>query len=377
MASTYQGEQLTEEHRQQQVRLVDLLGQSLLSLFWRLFRWDDIEGSTAEFARQAAPEVARYREASRALSVDYLRAFQAVEMPEAPVPVEEPDDMDLVELARQLQATARGVAKTLSHKGYDEEEASQRTAQSVVGKATKLAGDGGRKVIEQEVRRGNGPVGYARVVDADPCPFCAMLASRGLYLMGEEADGALLYRSDSFTGSNARFVGDGRFKVHDHCCCTMEPVYRVNGKINLPGKGNELAKEWAEVASGQDDPWLAWQRWRESGTLPENYDGPLDGKRRRPAPEHGQSTGRRKRPAPAKPSERKRKPNENAGDWDAARYLEYADELEKRANGVQEEIAALKQAGQSDDDIAVMALVQEHRALLSRIGRYRKRAAEL
>jgi hypothetical protein len=44
---------------------------------------------------------------------------------------------------------------------------------------------------------------------------------------------------------------------------------------------------------------------------------------------------------------------------------------------VAEEIATLKQAGQSDDDIAVMALAQEHRALLSRIDRYRKRAAEL
>jgi hypothetical protein len=376
VASTYAGDKLTEEHRRQQVRLAAVLAEVIGKLFDAIFDWRRIDESSEEFVRRAAVEVARFREASRMLSVDYLHAFHAVEAPDADPPIDEPSEIDEVEIMRELLATARGVSKTLSRKGYDEDEAVNRTQQAVIGKATKLAGDGGRQVIETEVRRGNGPVGYARVVDADPCPFCAMLASRGLYFMGADAPGVGLYRSDAFEGSNARFVGDGRFKVHDHCCCTMEPVYRVDGKINLPGKGNELAKEWAEVASGQDDPWLAWQRWRESGTLPENYDGPLDGKRR-PAPVHGQSTGRRKRPKPAKASERKQKPNATVGDWDAARYLEYADELEKRANGVAEEIATLKQAGQSDDDIAVMALAQEHRALLSRIDRYRKRAAEL
>lgn len=65
------------------------------------------------------------------------------------------------------------------------------------------------------------------------------------------------------------------------------------------------------------------------------------------------------------------------GDWDATRYREYADELAVRANGVQEEIAALKAAGQTEEDVSVMALVQEHRALLSRIDRYRKEAEKL
>lgn len=253
-----------------------------------------------------------------------------------------------------------------------------RAEVSVTAKGVKLAGDGGRQVLETEVRRGNGPVGYARVVDADPCPFCAMLASRGLYFAGEESPGALLYRSDSFGDANARFVGDGRFKVHDGCCCTMEAVYMRGGKIDLPGKGNELAKEWAQVAAGQDDPWLAWQRWRESGTLPENYDGPLDGKRRA-APSHGQATGQRKRPAPGKASERGtgRTAKDNAGSWDRQRYLDYAQELSVRADGVAAEIAELKARGQTDQDISVMALAQEHRALLSRIERYRKQAAKM
>lgn len=374
MARTHAGEKLTEEHRLQQVHLAARMAGDLRRLFRRTVRWDDIDGSAEEFARRAGVILGKYREASRMFSVDYMHAFQAVEAPDAPVPIDEPSEVDDVSLARQILATVRGVLKSLSHKGYGESDAMDRGEVAVIAKATKIVEDGGREVIETEVWRGNGPVGYARVVDADPCPFCAMLASRGLYFAGEESPGALLYRSDSFAGANARFVGDGLFKVHDGCCCTMEPVYRRGGKITLPGNGNALAKEWAEVAAGQDDPWLAWQRWRESGTLPENYDGPLEGKRR-PAPAHGQSTGRRKRPAPAKASERKK--NSTRGGWDAARYREYADELGVRADRIQVEIDELKARGQTDQDIAVMTLVQERRALLSRIDRYRKEAEKL
>ncbi|WP_420100178.1 hypothetical protein [Corynebacterium sp.] len=399
MARTEEGERLTEEHRLQQVHLADRLAEELRRLFRRTVRWDDIDGSSEEFARRAGPLVAKFREASRLLSVDYMHAFHAVESPGAPVPIEEPADVDDASLARRILSTVRGVLKALSRKGHGESVALDRAEVSVTLKGVKLAGDGGRQVIETEVRRGNGPVGYARVVDADPCPFCAMLASRGLYFAGEESPGALLYRSDSFGDVNARFVGDGRFKVHDGCCCTMEPVYMRGGKIDLPGNGNALAKEWAEVAAGQDDPWLTWQRWRESGTLPENYDGPLDGKRRA-APSHGQSTGRRQRPTPEKASEREeRRERERAekrsrdagdkaveksgkkvdrrGNWDRQKYLDYAAELSVRADGVAAEIAELKARGQTDQDISVMALAQEHRALLSRIDRYRKQAEKM
>lgn len=384
MARTHAGDKLTEEHRQHQVRLVEQLAELVRGLFRKHVDYADIDGSTDAFARSAGVLVDQFREASRLRSIDYMREFQAVEAPDAPDVVEEPSEYTPAEAAESLLRTSRGVLKTLSRKGYSESEAMERAEQAVVGKATKIAGDGGRQVIEHEVRRGNGPLGYARVVDADPCPFCAMLASRGVYYAGEEQAGALLYRSDSFRDSNARFAGDGRFKVHDHCCCTLEPVYMVDGKVNLPGNGNELAREWAEIASGQEDPWLAWQRWRQSGTLPENYDGPLEGVRRRKPPVRGQSSGRRARPEPMKASERAeraeqkalekagKKPVDRRGNWDKRKYLDYADELEIRANGVASEIAALKSVGQGDRDLPVMQLKQQHRALLSRIDRYRK-----
>lgn len=376
MARTHEGEKLTEEHRREQVKLAANLSRAITRLFSKLFDWDDIVASSTRFGREAAKETARYREASRMLSVDYMAAFRQVEAPSSPPIIEEPDDIEVSDLATTIIGTTRGVALSLAKKGYREDESRDRILQAVTGKTTKLAEDGGRKVLENEVKRGgSGPVGYARVVDADPCPLCAMLASRGVYMNGEEAAGVGLYRSDSFADSSARFVGDGLFMVHDHCCCTLEPVYKIDGKVTLPGNGNKLAEEWAQVASGQDDPWLAWQRWRESGTLPENYDGPLEGTRR-PSPVHGQSTGRRARPDVAKDSERRGR-SEMAGAWDADRYRTYAAELENRAAGVQAEIGALKAVGKNNDDLAVMALAQELKALTNRAERYRREAERL
>lgn len=367
VARTHAGRELTEEHRQLQVRLAERSASRVRVLFRKLIDWRNVEQSAGVFAREAAVVVARNRERSRAASVDYLEAFRKVEAPSSPAPIEEPEEIEVADLARELLVAARASLLAMSKKGYSESDALERAEQVVGAKATKLVADGGRRVIENEVRRGNGPVGYARVPDADPCPFCAMLASRGVYYGGDETPGALLYRSDAFEGSNARFVGDGEFKVHDGCCCGLEPVYMRGGKVELPGEGNRLAREWAEVAAGQPDPWGAWRRWRDSRTLPEDYEGDLEGVRR-PAP------GSRQRGPADRVVVRQTAPREKDRFTSAQDYHDYADELSKRVNGIDDEIAQLKMRGQTDEDVPVMALQHKKRLLLSHIDKYRSKA---
>jgi len=72
---------------------------------------------------------------------------------------------------------------------------------------------------------------YLRVTDADPCYFCAMLASRGP-----------VYDEDSFDDSNPRFFGPGDYKVHDHCNCTLEPLYYSDAKA--AGRAEEFEALW-------------------------------------------------------------------------------------------------------------------------------------
>jgi hypothetical protein len=69
-----------------------------------------------------------------------------------------------------------------------------------------------------------------------------MLASRGL-------DGGI-YLRDSFDLSDPRFVGDGTAKVHDHCGCSLKPVYTRGDAILADNQ--KYVDMWAEF-SGQGD----------------------------------------------------------------------------------------------------------------------------
>ena len=255
MARTSRGRELTERHRLDQVALSHSLTQALVELFYRLVVYHEVVETAEIFARAATGVVLGHRQKSRELSLAYVERFAAVEAPYDAIPVFNvpEDDVSIEGIQEQLQVAVRVAVKQTTKRGYAEEDSMAAAAKSAVGKGVKLSQDGGRKVLEEYTNGQNGPVGYARVVDADPCPFCAMLASRGVSYTGGD-DGAGLYRTDSFVASNARFIGDGKFKVHDHCGCTLEPVYRVNGKIRLPGNGDQLAREWAEIAAGDPDP---------------------------------------------------------------------------------------------------------------------------
>lgn len=115
MARTQRGKRLTEEHRLAQVGLAEALANFIRAVFGKTFDYYDIDDSSEVFVRHVAPDVARMRERSRELSIDYLREFQAVEAPGAPPPIEEPGDYGAADAARELLKTTRGVGKSVSH----------------------------------------------------------------------------------------------------------------------------------------------------------------------------------------------------------------------------------------------------------------------
>lgn len=299
MAHTQQGRELTEEHRKAQASITAQLVAMLASLFAKTFDIENIDESTNLFIRQALPHVMKYRSLSAQVSVAYLDAFSIAEakglLGDDGPSLDETDPLTVPkrvlnqvvksgamsraeiaarvdyyeselpgpgDIARSLYSSTAGVAKKQVKQGNRSDGDISRIARDAMqAKAVKVVQDGGRKAVEDEVNSGrNGAIGYCRVVDPDPCPFCAMLASRGA-----------VYRTDSFEDSNVMFTGDGRFKVHDGCGCTMEPVYgrRVS---DLPPGSREYAEKWGEIAAGRKNPWLTWQRYIESGTLPKDDD---------------------------------------------------------------------------------------------------------
>lgn len=366
MARTHAGARLTEDHRKAQT----LLGERLIDLIQALFRLHfdakDIDGSADVIAQKAAPEVMRFRNASRLLSENYIRGFQAVEAPDIiDVPAFPHDEYETVDAAREILVAVRAGGKKAAGRGGSLDDAEAGALRAASGKAQKVALDGGRSLIEHEVNSGRRAVAYARVVDADPCPFCAMLASRGVYMLGRDANGAGLYQSGSFKESNGRFQGEGRFKVHDFCACTLEPVYRVDGKLRYPGNAEQLAQEWARVAAGRPDAMNAWRRWRERGELPEDFDSHLDDPEDRPGrPVRGHSSGVRARPEVHKRSEKQ------AVDVDkVASVQKQLDGMRENLVGVTAEIEALRATGLPDSDPALASLLQQEKAYVSRISR--------
>lgn len=100
--------------------------------------------------------------------------------------------------------------------------------------AARHAGDGSRDQVVNATQRDRRVIGWVRVTSGRPCFFCAALASRGP-----------VYQDDSFDESDARFEGAGQHKVHDHCSCSLRPVY------------SRSTEEWPALSQQFEDEWKA------------------------------------------------------------------------------------------------------------------------
>jgi len=109
------------------------------------------------------------------------------------------------------------------------------------GAGVKFALNGGRGEVQQLVARDaktETEVGWARVTEDSengPCYFCALLASRRgrcsiTLILSKSSNDLIRDPVQSPRGNNRTtrraFVGDGVAKVHDHCKCSLRPVYR-------------------------------------------------------------------------------------------------------------------------------------------------------
>lgn len=138
-------------------------------------------------------------------------------------------------------------------------EAKQVTSNKLAQAAVRHAQAGGRQTIHDNAARDTVALGWVRVTRANPCWFCAMLASRGLQYRS--------FSEGSFDASDARFTGDGNAKVHDKCGCSLKPVYVDNDP--LVERTEVFADLWARWGAGGGDAALRFRRgyehFRETG----------------------------------------------------------------------------------------------------------------
>lgn len=177
------------------------------------------------------------------------------------------------------------------------------------GAAVKHIMNGGRGEVQQLVLADAAErvakkqvIGWARFTedsDTGPCYFCALLASQG----------GIYYDSTSFDRSNNKirggmpsapkgvgqkyvqelldklaagsggakkpgarraFLGEGPAKVHDHCRCTLRPVYRESDGMDTRAKN--FLKQWTDSTGGTG---LSWQdkmkKFRRDYKRPASY----------------------------------------------------------------------------------------------------------
>lgn len=119
------------------------------------------------------------------------------------------------------------------------------TRNKVEGAAQKLVTDVGRDTIVTAVGDDREASAYARYARPGACYFCALMATRGAVYHSEESAGI---------DANDRFEGEGEAKFHDHCHCTLVPVFKGQ-RYEPPGhieRFDQIYRESTGDYSGKD-----------------------------------------------------------------------------------------------------------------------------
>lgn len=236
---------LAERYRVQQATLRALVVRDVLKLWLRLFdpakarnSWPALRLALTALVRDRASMSAalatRYYADSRALAGVPGR-FNAV-----PSPLPAPQLID-----GTADSTGVGAFLHAIKTGQPVERARTNAGVQLSGSTSKLVLDAGRQTVQQAVLDDFEALGWARVTDAKPCAWCAMLSGRGP-----------VYKSEQ-TAS---------FQAHDHCACMAAAVFSRDEA--WLGNAEELQQQWDQATLGLSgkDALTAWRQHWEGRT---------------------------------------------------------------------------------------------------------------
>jgi hypothetical protein len=212
---------------------------------WPLLDKANLPGSFPGWVVAMSALINRYHAQSATASAAFYRAAR-----EAATGSPTPDS--LVRLAKAPDS--EWVSRALGFAGpgmLSRDTARPNTALSTtLGTAARIALDGGRSTLAATVEADPAALGWYRVTDGDPCAFCALVASRGAVYKDEFSAGEV---------ANTQFVGAGMFKYHNHCGCTIAPVFSRDAPV--PDLNRRLADRYAEATKGAHGDLLnVWRR---------------------------------------------------------------------------------------------------------------------
>lgn len=229
MAATTAARRLTEKHRLAQNRIA---AQTVarMHLVWPLLDPEAVDASFERWFTAADPIIQTQSSKSAELAANYLRTFKALELGGI-----EPASIVIATAPSEAVATSLWVEGPVSIKramtaGMPVAKASELAETRSASAAMRHALNGGRETTTRSTNADAQALGWARVTAGRKvCSFCAMLASRGP-----------VYQDDT-----------ARFQAHDHCTCSVEPVYRDDAA--WPTGSDRWRDLWAQARDAEGD----------------------------------------------------------------------------------------------------------------------------
>jgi hypothetical protein len=205
--ATALGRQLTEAHRLAQRRI----GLDTIARVRNTFPLLDPEAIDATFGRWLAtvePIVQRQRQVSARVAAQYLIQYRAAEIgAEAAFTPTLAGALPTRLLRTSMLVTGPAQIRSKLSAGAPLVQVMSDAEASAAAAAMRHTVNAGRDTILDTVNNDRRAHGWQRVTSANPCSFCALLATRGA-----------VYRSE----------GRGSFPSHDACLCAAQPVYNAD-----------------------------------------------------------------------------------------------------------------------------------------------------
>ena len=172
-----------------------------LAKVWRLLHPQALDRSLSTWVAGVHAVVSRYGPMAATLAADHYDAARATARAPGRFTVQIPDAPD----EQHVDTVMRWATKELW--GRDAETLAERVAaaqQKSDAAASKLVTDLARATVTDAVNEDPAAVGWTRVAKPTACAFCRLLATRG----------------GVYTQATVKF------RAHDGCSCTAEPVFK-------------------------------------------------------------------------------------------------------------------------------------------------------
>lgn len=252
--------QSREAHQASQSIIADTLGAAL-KLLWPELDLRNIDKTKPSFFTAVLAMVRHYGNASSvAAAANYRQQRIAANVPgtfRVPLPTPPPAE----QVAPQLNWAISDLY------GPTTPEKTDAALTKVQGVAEKIVLDQGRTTTLDAVKKDPRARAWARVPEPGACSFCLMLATRGAVYKTKETAGPNK-RGERNEREGLAFLGDGKFKVHDHCRCDVEPLFGLSYEMTATVRAAE-ALYIKSARSGPSDPLnnfrVALQRERDAG----------------------------------------------------------------------------------------------------------------